>query len=128
MLQISKHEIEERLAEMKRSTDGSLYVYITKGSACNSPIVSKRADWKTHNFKYEFDSYGAVFKNWADWERCGNYGGCGSFGYCNDLKVVYDSCLSYNKEHGRVALITEDVLEDLQAAGHKVHILDFGFE
>lgn len=98
-----------------------IYCKISSGSGCDSPIINK------HNGVYTFDSYGMSFKNWRDWESVIQYGACGTSGKTNRLKCVANSCISFNRDSGRVALISEDVYSDLKNEGYNIVKLKVGF-
>lgn len=118
-------EVEDIFKRVPNYLDAKRYpifVYIAKGAACNSPIIN------FSNGEYSYDSYGASFKNWREWDSNGGYGACGSYGKTLSLKCVANSCISYNREHGRVALITESVYNKLKEENYTIEVLKFGFQ
>lgn len=98
-----------------------IYVYIVGGSGCDSPIINKQ------DGVYKFDTYGTCFKNWREWDSVFHYGTSGTTGSTNSLKCVFNSCISFNRENNRVALISEDVYNDLVGEGYKLVKLKTGF-
>ncbi len=109
------------LIEYTDSKKCEIYLKIVSGAGCDSPIINKK------DGLYSFDSYGCVFKNWRDWDKYGQYGSCGSYGTTNRLKCVANSCISFNREHYRVALVDQETYNDLISEGYTVKKLKVGF-